>query len=202
MIQYLQTAIPDVWEIIPHVLGDERGSFTEVLRFDEFYATLSCQEFVQENESVSRRGVLRGMHLQTGETAQAKLVRCTQGQVLDVAIDLRLGSGTFGQHIAVLLDSQQKNQLFVPRGFAHGFLVLSEMATFSYKVDNFYSPSTEYGLSPFDPSLAINWEQLAEKAIGESIFSGRDTVFSHTNLLLSEKDLNGHSLADYCQMIL
>ena len=143
MIQYKELEIPGVWLLTPQVFGDERGSFTEILRFPEFAEKVSPCLFIQENESFSTRGVLRGLHLQHGSAAQAKLVRCIHGEVIDVAVDLRLQSPTFGRHVAVRLSGTTKQQLYIPRGFAHGYLVVSDEAIFSYKVDNgIFTPLT------------------------------------------------------------
>lgn len=194
MIQYLPTELPDVWHLLPEKYGDARGYFTELLRFPEFYDRMPCQPFVQENESLSSRGVLRGMHLQRGDAAQAKLVRAVYGRVLDVVVDLRYSSPTFGRYVAVVLDGEQKNMLFVPRGFAHGFLTLSEQALFNYKVDNVYAPNTEISISPFDDEMAIPWVQLAIQHA-----SPLETPLSREQFILSDKDIKGISLSDFRQ---
>lgn len=139
--------------------GDQRGWFMETFRLAEFREKTGLPdiEFVQDNESMSQRGVLRGLHFQRGNAAQAKLVRVSAGEVFDVAVDLRNGSPTFGQHVAVVLSAENKRQLFIPRGFAHGFLVLSDEARFEYKVDNYYSPAQEGAVRYDDPSIAIDW---------------------------------------------
>lgn len=147
-----------VWDIFPHRIGDERGYFCETFRADLLERTLGRSiRWVQDNESVSRRGVLRGMHFQSGEWAQAKLVRVTRGEVLDVVVDLRAGSPTYGRHLRRVLSGERGNQLLVPRGFAHGYLVLSETAQFQYKVDNVYAPWAEGTLLYCDPALGIDW---------------------------------------------
>jgi dTDP-4-dehydrorhamnose 3,5-epimerase len=151
------THIADLLLIEPNVFEDERGYFMESFKTDWFAANIAPAHFVQDNESKSSRGVLRGLHFQTGEFAQAKLVRVLQGEVLDVAVDLRQNSPTFGQHFSVHLSESNKKQLFIPRGFAHGFIVLSETAVFAYKVDNPYSKAHEGGILFNDPELAINW---------------------------------------------
>jgi dTDP-4-dehydrorhamnose 3,5-epimerase len=142
----------------PKVHGDQRGYFLETYRQDLFVEAVGHRvDFVQDNESSSARGVLRGLHYQLPPHAQSKLVRVIKGTVLDVAVDIRRGSPTFGQHVAVELSEENKRQLFVPRGFAHGFVVLSEQAIFAYKVDNYYSPECDRGLAWDDPALNIDW---------------------------------------------
>lgn len=154
-----QTKLPDVWLIKPVRHGDARGYFSETFRADKLRtATGLPLEFVQDNESRSTYGVLRGLHFQKPPYAQSKLVRVTEGKVLDVAVDIRHGSPTFGQAVAVELSAENQLQLFIPRGFAHGFVVLSEFATFCYKVDNYYSPQHDAGLDFADPMLAIDWQ--------------------------------------------
>jgi len=163
-MQFIPQAIADVILVKPKVHGDERGYFVETFRQDEFEAALGYQvNFVQDNESKSSRGVLRGLHYQLAPHAQSKLVRVIEGRVLDVAVDIRAGSPSYGQHVAVELSAENKQQLFIPRGFAHGFLVLSEIAVFAYKVDNYYSPDCDSGLAFDDTDLAINWQLPAEK---------------------------------------
>ena len=150
----------------------------ESFKLEEFRAHVGDITFVQDNESMSGRGVLRGLHFQKGEFSQAKLVRVSQGTVVDVAVDLRGGSPTFGQHVAVELSQENACQLFIPRGFAHGFVVLSETAQFQYKVDNIYAPQSEATLRFDDPALGIDWR------------------LPHSELLLSPKDLKGVSLPE------
>ena len=155
---FTRTKIPDVVIIDPQVHGDERGYFVESFRQDKLEAFLGFKvNFCQDNESKSSKGVLRGLHYQLHPAAQTKLVRVIQGEVLDVAVDIREGSPTFGQHVAVLLSGENKRQLFVPRGFAHGFIVIKDETTFAYKVDNYYSPEHDSGLAFDDPELDINW---------------------------------------------
>ncbi|WP_116790681.1 dTDP-4-dehydrorhamnose 3,5-epimerase [Flavobacterium psychrotrophum] len=157
----------------PRVFNDGRGYFYESYNKKTFDSATGLNvEFVQDNQSFSTRGVLRGLHYQTGDAAQAKLVRVISGTVLDVAVDLRKHSDTFGKYVAVELSSENKKQLFVPRGFAHGFVVLSEEAEFSYKCDNFYSKEHEGGIIYNDKSLAIDW-QLSES---ELVVSEKDIV--------------------------
>tara|TARA_R110002096_G_scaffold435981_1_gene664802 strand:- start:4073 stop:4648 length:576 start_codon:yes stop_codon:yes gene_type:complete len=151
-------SIPDVLLIEPILHGDERGYFSETFRQDLLEKALGHRiNFVQDNESKSSKGVLRGLHFQLPPYAQSKLVRVIEGHVLDVAVDLRRGSEHFGQHVAVELTAENKKQLFVPRGFAHGFVVLSDSATFAYKVDNYYAPEYDRGLAFDDPELGIDW---------------------------------------------
>jgi len=155
---FTRTKIPDVVIIDPKVHGDERGYFVETFRQDKLEAFLGFKvNFCQDNESKSSKGVLRGLHYQLHPAAQTKLVRVIQGSVLDVAVDIRKGSPTYGQHVAVKLTAENKRQLFVPRGFAHGFVVLEDETVFAYKVDNYYSPEHDSGLAFDDPDLDINW---------------------------------------------
>lgn len=170
-MQYIAQSIPDVFVIEPKVHGDHRGYFVETYRQDKLEEALGYKvNFVQDNESKSKKGVLRGLHFQLAPHAQTKLVRVIEGAVLDVAVDIRQGSPTFGQHVSVELSAENKKQLFVPRGFAHGFVVLTDTATFAYKVDNYYSPECDRGLAFNDEALNIDWQL--------------DTA----SLLLSEKD--------------
>jgi dTDP-4-dehydrorhamnose 3,5-epimerase len=163
-MNFIRTEIPDVVIIEPVVHGDERGYFTETYRKDKLEDFLGFSvNFCQDNESKSRYGVLRGLHYQLPPFAQTKLVRVITGSVLDVAVDIRKGSPTFGQYVAVELTEENKRQLFVPRGFAHGFVVLSEEATFAYKVDNFYSPECDRGIAFDDPSIGVDWQIGKEK---------------------------------------
>lgn len=157
-MQFISQAIPDVFVIEPKVHGDHRGYFVETFRQDKFEAAVGYKvNFVQDNESKSSKGVLRGLHFQLAPHAQSKLVRVIEGAVLDVAVDIRKGSPTFGLHVAVELSGDNKKQLFVPRGFAHGFVVLTGTATFAYKVDNYYSPECDRGLAFDDGELNIDW---------------------------------------------
>lgn len=156
-MNYIQTEIDGVWLIEPKVFRDERGYFMESFKKEEFESTVGPINFIQENESKSSFGVLRGLHYQKGEQSQAKLVRVIKGEVLDVAVDLRQASPTFGKHISVLLTEENKRQLLIPRGFAHGFLVLSEEAIFCYKVDNGYAPQAEASIQYDDRTLGIDW---------------------------------------------
>ncbi len=156
-MKFIETKIEDLIIIEPTVFGDKRGYFLESYNLDKFKESVGKVPFVQDNESKSSKGVLRGLHFQKPPFDQSKLVRCIEGKVLDVAVDIRNGSKTYGQHIAIELSSENKKQLFVPRGFAHGFLVLSESAVFTYKVDNFYAPDYDSGICWNDPTLNIPW---------------------------------------------
>ena len=172
-MEYTETEIEGVWVIQPKVFDDARGYFFEAWKQAEFDAHIGYHvEFVQDNESMSSRGVLRGLHYQKGESSQAKLVRVIKGKVLDVAVDLRKDSKTFGKYVMVELSGENKLQFFIPRGFAHGFLVLSDEAIFTYKVDNPYAPQTEASIRWNDETIGIKWPIEGE------------------NVLLSEKDLN------------
>lgn len=177
-MKFIEQSIKGIWIIEPKVFNDERGYFMESFKKDVFEEHIGNVNFIQDNESKSTRGVLRGLHYQTGEFSQAKLVRALKGSVLDVAVDLRKSSPTFGQHIAVELSEENKRQFFIPRGFAHGFLVLSEEAIFSYKVDNVYAPAHESSLMWNDPTVNIDWGIKEEE------------------LLLSAKDKAGKPLSE------
>jgi dTDP-4-dehydrorhamnose 3,5-epimerase len=169
-LKFTPQSILDVVLIEPTVHGDNRGYFVETFRQDLFEAAVGYQvNFIQDNESKSAKGVLRGLHYQLPPYTQAKLVRVIKGSVLDVAVDIRKSSSTFGQHITAELTSENKHQLFVPHGFAHGFIVLSDSATFAYKVDNYYAPKHDRGIAFDDKDLAIDWKlpleilQLSDK---------------------------------------
>ena len=154
-MNYIQTEIEGVWLIEPKVFDDSRGYFFEAYKKEEFNSTVGVVDFIQDNESRSSFGVFRGLHYQKGAYSQAKLVRVIQGKVLDIAVDMRKSSPTFGKCISVELSAENKRQFFIPRGFAHGFLVLSEEAIFSYKIDNTYTPQAEMSISYRDPALGI-----------------------------------------------
>ena len=156
-MKYLATKIPGVFIVEPRVFNDERGYFMEAWKEAEFNEYVGRVKFIQDNESKSSYGVLRGLHYQKEAYSQAKLVRVIKGRVLDVAVDIRRSSPTFGQHVMVELSEDNKRQFFIPRGFAHGFLVLSDEAIFTYKVDNPYAPQQEAGIRWNDPDLAIEW---------------------------------------------
>ena len=168
---FKETKLKGCYTIEPNVIKDERGYFMESFNEQSFQEILGIKiHFVQDNQSFSGKGVLRGLHYQTGEHAQAKLVRVLQGEVLDVAVDIRPNSETYGQYEAVHLSAEKQNQFYIPKGFAHGFLVLSETATFFYKCDNFYNKESEGGIIYNDPTININWN------------------FEIQNLIVSEKD--------------
>ena len=175
----IKTDIPEVVIVEPRVFGDNRGYFFESFSERDFAAAIREVKFVQDNESLSCYGVLRGLHFQKPPHAQSKLVRVVKGRVLDVAVDIRKGSPTYGQHVAVELTAENHRQLFIPHGFAHGFSVLSEEVLFQYKCDNYYAPQSEGGILWNDPSLGIDWRIPAEKAI------------------LSEKDFKHPLFKDY-----
>ncbi len=157
-MNYIKTDIEGPWIIEPRVFGDNRGYFFESFSLRDFEAHVGPVAFVQDNESLSeRRGVLRGLHFQKGDLAQAKLLRVVQGSVLDVAVDIRPGSPTFGRHVSVVLSGENKRQFFIPRGFAHGFLVLEDHTIFQYKCDNYYAPEAEGSYRWNDPAFAIDW---------------------------------------------
>jgi dTDP-4-dehydrorhamnose 3,5-epimerase len=172
-MNFIPTKLEGCFIIEPKILLDERGYFMESFNENTFNKGVNQQvHFVQDNQSFSSKGVLRGLHYQTGEHAQAKLVRVLQGEVLDVAVDIRPNSTTYGQYEAVLLSAENQRQFFVPRGFAHGFLVLSDTATFFYKCDNFYNKESEGGVLFNDPTVAINWGFSTE----EMIISEKDKI--------------------------
>lgn len=173
-MNFIQTELPEVWLIEPVVFGDDRGYFVETFKHDLFINTVGNVSFVQDNESKSSYGVLRGLHYQKEAHAQAKLVRVITGKVLDVAVDIRKNSSHFGKYVAVELTGDNKKQLFIPRGFAHGFIVLSPTAIFSYKVDNIYSPQHEGCIRYDDPSLNINWQL----PLGDIVTSPKDRAGS------------------------
>ena len=172
-MEFIEQDISGFWVIKPKRFGDKRGYFCEVFKLGEFEAHVGHVDFVQDNESFSTKGVLRGLHFQRGEWSQAKLVRVSQGTVLDVVVDLRHGSPTWGKSIAVELSEDNGYQLFIPRGFAHGFVVLSDVAQFQYKVDNLYAPQSEATLRFDDPALGIDWR------------------IDRADMVLSDKDLKG-----------
>jgi len=173
-MKFIHTPIKDLIIIKPNVYSDSRGYFLESFNRKEFEAHIGPIQFVQVNESKSVRGVLRGLHFQKPPFAQAKLVRCVEGEVLDVAVDLRKKSPTYGKHFSIKLSGENKHQLFIPRGFAHGFVVLSESAIFSYQVDNWYAPEHDTGIAWNDPQLNIDWG--VEK--NQLILSDKDIVLN------------------------
>ena len=164
-MEVLKTAIEGVYIIEPKLFGDDRGYFFESFSEKEFCEKVANIRFVQDNESKSCYGVVRGLHYQKPPFAQSKLVRVVKGRVLDVAVDIRKGSPTFGQHVAVELTEDNHRQFFLPQGMAHGFAVLSEEAVFQYKCDNFYAPQSEGALAWNDPDLGIDWKVPVEKVI-------------------------------------
>jgi dTDP-4-dehydrorhamnose 3,5-epimerase len=172
-MNFISTPLQGCYIIEPRIINDERGYFMESFNKQTFAKGVGSNvEFVQDNQSFSTFGVLRGLHYQTGQHAQAKLVRVLSGEVLDVAVDIRPGSVTYGQHVSVLLSAENQRQFFVPRGFAHGFVVLSETATFFYKCDNFYNKESEGGIRYDDPVLSIDWKVAA----GSMIISEKDKI--------------------------
>lgn len=177
-MKFIKTEIPEVVIIEPKVFGDDRGYFMETFRRDLFENNVRKINFIQDNESKSKRGVLRGLHYQLPPFAQSKLVRVIKGSVIDVAVDIRKGSPTFGKYVAVELSEENKRQLFIPRGFAHGFLVTSDEAIFVYKVDNYYSSECDRSIRFDDPDININWN------------------FPKDEILVSDKDKNAPYLKD------
>lgn len=178
-MEVIRTQLEGVVIIEPKLFGDARGYFFESFSQREFEAKVRKINFVQDNESMSSYGVMRGLHFQRPPFTQSKLVRCVKGAVLDVAVDIRKGSPTYGQHVAVELTEDNHRQFFVPRGFAHGFSVLSKTAVFQYKCDNFYEPQADGGISILDTSLGIDWKIPTDRA------------------LLSEKDTKHPCLKDF-----
>lgn len=177
-MQIIDTAIAEVKIVVPKVFGDDRGYFFESWNEEKYSASGIACRWVQDNESKSKFGVLRGLHYQAAPYTQAKLVRVIEGAVLDVAVDIRKGSPTFGKHVAVELSAENKYQLFVPRGFAHGFAVLTPSVTFAYKCDNSYMPSHERGIAFNDSALGIDWK------------------IDVNSVILSAKDMKNPLLAD------
>ncbi|HRF69143.1 MAG TPA: dTDP-4-dehydrorhamnose 3,5-epimerase [Muribaculum sp.] len=178
-MEIINTAIDGVVIIEPRIFTDARGYFFESYSKREFDEKVCPVDFVQDNESCSTRGVMRGLHFQRPPFTQAKLVRCVKGRVLDVAVDIRKGSPTYGKHVAVELSEENHRQFFVPRGFAHGFAVLSDVAVFQYKCDNYYAPQADGGISIADTSLGIDWQ------------------IDPAEVLLSEKDTKHPLLKDF-----
>ena len=188
-MNFIRTEIPDVVIIEPQVHGDDRGYFIETFRQDKLEEFLGFKvNFTQDNESKSSKGVLRGLHYQLHPASQTKLVRVIQGAVLDIAVDIREGSPTFGKQVAIELNATNQRQLFVPRGFAHGFLVLEDDTVFSYKVDNYYSPENDRGIAFDDPSLKIDWKlnrdelNLSEKDIKQPLMKNAELFDYGINL--------------------
>ena len=178
-MEIIKTALEGVVIIEPRIFKDERGYFYESFSQREFDEKVMPIRFVQDNESMSVKNVIRGLHYQKMPYTQSKLVRCIKGKVLDIAVDIRKGSPTYGQHVAVELSEENHRQLFIPRGFAHGFAVLSDTAIFQYKCDNFYTPESEGGINLKDKSLGIDWQIPMDRAI------------------LSDKDVELKSFSDF-----
>ena len=185
-MKFIKTDIPDVIIMEPTVFSDERGYFVETYRKDKLEEAIGHGiDFVQDNESKSSYGVLRGLHFQLPPFAQSKLVRVIKGKILDIAVDIRKGSPTFGKSISVELSEENKRMVFIPRGFAHGFVVLSKEAVFSYKVDNCYSRESDRGIAYNDPELDIDWQlptdslQLSEKDKMQPLLAGADKLFDY-----------------------
>ncbi len=185
-MEIIKTALEGVVIIEPRIFKDERGYFYESFSQREFDEKVMPVRFVQDNESMSVKNVIRGLHYQKMPYTQSKLVRCTQGTVLDVVVDIRKGSPTFGQHITVELTGENHRQLFIPRGFAHGFAVLSDTAVFQYKCDNFYAPQAEAGIQLGDEALGIDWRIPME----EAILSGKDLKYPLLKDTVSDFDIN------------
>lgn len=185
-MKFIPTDISDVIVIEPKVHGDSRGYFVETFRQDKLEAFLGYRvNFCQDNESKSSKGVLRGLHYQLAPASQTKLVRVIQGRVLDVAVDIRKSSPTFGKHVAVELSAENKRQLFIPRGFAHGFVVLEDDTVFAYKVDNYYSPQNDRGILFNDKNLGIDWTlksdilNLSDKDKNQPLLNETDDLFEY-----------------------
>lgn len=194
-MEVIQTKIPGVIILEPKIFGDARGYFFESFSQKEFDKKVAIPnfgksiQFIQDNESMSSYGVMRGLHFQAPPFTQSKLVRCVKGRVMDVAVDIRKGSPTYGQHVAVELTEDNHRQFFVPRGFAHGFAVLSDTAIFQYKCDNFYAPQADGGISILDDSLGIDWQiptdktLLSEKDMKHALLKDFDSPFSINSIL-------------------
>ena len=184
-MNFIKTDIEEVIVIEPKVFGDSRGYFFESFNQNEFEKHVCKVTFIQDNESKSSKGVLRGLHFQKPPFSQSKLVRCLEGSVIDVAVDIRKGSPTYGNHVAVELSGENKKQLFVPKGFAHGFAVLSDSAIIAYKVDNMYAPEYDSGFLWNDPKLNIDWKllesevKLSEKDRQLNILENLDNPFNY-----------------------
>lgn len=183
-MEIIKTEIEGVVILKPKIFGDDRGYFYESFREDFIYENVCKNKFIQDNESSSKYGVIRGLHFQKPPFAQSKLVRVVKGKVLDVAVDIRKGSPTFGKHVAVELSDENKNQFFLPRGMAHGYAVLSEEAIFQYKCDNYYAPNSEGSIIWNDPELGIDWRIeetkviLSEKDLHHPLLKELDYIFS------------------------
>lgn len=185
-MKVIQTDIEGVVIIEPRIFNDDRGYFFESFSQQEFDRNVRPVNFVQDNESMSCYGVMRGLHYQKMPYTQSKLVRCVLGAVLDVAVDIRKGSPTFGRHVAVELTAENHRQLFIPRGFAHGFAVLSESAVFQYKCDNFYHPEADAGINMLDESLGIDWRI----PVGKALLSDKDLRHPCLKNAVSDFEIN------------
>mgnify|MGYP005876845781 CR=1 FL=1 len=192
-MKVIMTAIEGIVIIEPKVFKDARGYFFESFSQCEFEEKIRKINFVQDNESMSFYGVMRGLHFQRPPFTQSKLVRCVKGKVLDVAVDIRKGSSTYGQHVAVELSEDNHRQFFVPRGFAHGFVVLSETAVFQYKCDNFYAPQADGGISIKDDSLGIDWQIPIDKAL----LSEKDTIYKSLKNFESPFSINDNLYPEF-----
>jgi len=187
-MKFIKTDISDVIIIEPIVFSDDRGYFVETYREDKLEEAIGYSiDFVQDNESKSSYGVLRGLHFQLPPFAQSKLVRVIKGKILDIAVDIRKGSPTFGKSVSVELSEENKRMVFIPRGFAHGFVVLSEEAVFSYKVDNYYSKENDRGIAYNDPALGVDWQihsdslQLSDKDKMQPLLADADRLFDYSD---------------------
>ena len=192
---FIQTKIKHLYIIETNIYGDNRGYFFESYNKKDFFEAGLTMNFVQDNESKSKYGVLRGLHYQLPPYTQAKLVRVVKGRVLDVAVDIRRGSPTFGKYVAVELSEENKLQLFLSKGFAHGFIVLSDYAEFCYKVTDFYHPNDEGGMAWNDPEIGIEWPELKGEYQGSASAEGY-TLEDGTALILSDKDQKWMGLKD------
>jgi len=186
-MRFIKADIPDIRIIEPIIFSDDRGYFEETYRKDKLEEAIGYSiDFVQDNESKSTYGVLRGLHFQLPPFAQSKLVRVIKGKILDVAVDIRKGSPTFGKYVSVELSEENKRMVFIPRGFAHGFVVLSDEAIFSYKVENYYSKENDSGISYNDPALGIDWQldtevlKLSEKDQIQQLLSDAERLFEYS----------------------
>ena len=195
MFEFKKCAVEGLYEIQPKVFGDSRGYFFEAYSEKDFFEAGLTMKFVQDNQSMSSKNVLRGLHFQKHHP-QGKLVRAVSGKVYDVAVDLRLGSATFGKYYGVILDSEKQNMFYIPKGFAHGFCVLSETAVFTYKCTDFYHPEDEGGLPWNDESIAIDWESVIPGISACANLSEKDK--KHTPFSLENRyfDLNGNWIGD------
>ncbi|MCQ2576028.1 MAG: dTDP-4-dehydrorhamnose 3,5-epimerase [Treponema sp.] len=192
---FIKCPIDGLYEIYPEIHGDERGSFFEAYNERDFFAAGLTMKFQQDNQSKSCKYVLRGLHFQKN-FPQGKLVRTLDGKVYDVAVDLRKGSPTFGKYYGVILDSEKQNMFYIPEGFAHGFVVLSDSAVFSYKCTNFYHPEDEGGLMWNDPEIGIDWEKLLKDIGSKVILSEKDKKYPSFNAYGHYFDLNGKWISD------